>query len=180
MAKIFAYKKQKRIFALLVVLFLLIVGYSVRASIFEKEWYNLEYGDYKKSPDSWVVTEAKIKDTKTYNGSNDSALTLLDLYQTAIVDVETADGRSHVRKSRGPPPQRVSQQGDLLFVLAPPAAAGALINPCLKKKSEIVFLMQKSFAIYNSILLDLHICIMEHYIPLYSLLREFPTGLSLL
>ncbi len=94
MAKIFAYKKQKRIFALLVVLFLLIVGYSIRASIFEKEWYNLEYGNYKKSPDSWVVTEAKIKDTKTYNGSNDSALTLLDLYQTAIVDVETADGRT--------------------------------------------------------------------------------------
>ena len=85
-----------------------------------------------------------------------------------------------VRKSRGPPPQRVSQQGDLLFVLAPPAAAGALINPCLKKKSEIFFLMQKSFAIYNSILLDLHICIMEHFIPLFSLLREFPRGLSLL
>ena len=49
----------------------------------------------------------------------------------------------HVRKSRGPPPQRVSQQGDLLFVLAPPAAAGALINPCLKKKSEIFFFNAK-------------------------------------
>ena len=83
----------------------------------------------------------------------------------------------HVRKSRGPPPQRVSQQGNLLFVLAP---AGALINPCLKKKVRFFFLMQKSFAIFNSILLDLHVCIMEHYIPLYSLLREFPTGLSLL
>ena len=94
MAKIFTYKKQKRIFALLVMLCLLIVGYCTRASIFEKEWYNLEYGFYKKDPDSWVVTEAKIKDTKTYNGANDNALTPLDFYQTAIVDVETADGRT--------------------------------------------------------------------------------------
>lgn len=49
----------------------------------------------------------------------------------------------HVRKSRGPPPQRVSQQGNLLFVLAPPAAAGALINPCLKKKVRFFFFNAK-------------------------------------
>lgn len=79
-----------------------------------------------------------------------------------------------------PSSQRESKQRNLLFVLAPPSAAGALINPCLKKKSEIFFNAKVLCHFLFNLATFTYIHIMEHCIPLYSLLREFPTGLSLL
>ena len=80
-----------------------------------------------------------------------------------------------------PPSQRVSKQGNLLFVLAPPSAAGALINPSFKKKESVFFFNAKVLChfLFNLARFT-YIHIMEHCIPLYSLLKEFPTGLSLL
>ena len=96
MAKLFQYKKQKTIFIILVLLFAVSAIYAAVTRRFENDWYNLDYSNYVAHPEEYTATKAVILDTKTRNGSSDDSLTILDFYQTAIVEVELADGRTKI------------------------------------------------------------------------------------
>lgn len=67
------------------------------------------------------------------------------------------------------PSQRASKQGKSLFALAPPSAAGALMNPCWKRKVRFFYAKVLCHFLFNLARFT-YICIMEHCIPLYSLL----------
>ena len=92
MTKIFTSTKDRVIFAILAILFIAGLTGTFITRTFEKEWYDLEYKDYIKAPDKYTVTDATIKELKTYNGKNDISIRYIDFYYTAIVDVTYENG----------------------------------------------------------------------------------------
>lgn len=87
---IFKSRKDVKIFAAIVAVIVLLSIWIINVMSFEKDWYNMDYEDYKKHPDSYTVAEVTIKDFETLTGKNDPSLTIIDRYYTALVDVTYA------------------------------------------------------------------------------------------
>lgn len=98
MSKIFT-KSQLRIIIVLAVLAILAFIYRCCAYSFENDWYNLEYKNYMKSPDSYSVQEVTIDDIIWYSGSNDPALTYTDFFKCAVFEVTYAGGQTETYRA---------------------------------------------------------------------------------
>ena len=100
MGKIFKTRKDLKIFALIMAIVLFVLFLIINANSFENDWYNMDYNDYKREPESYSVAEATIKEFDTLTRKDTSSLSLIDCYYTAIVDVTYAGGQ--IRTCRVP------------------------------------------------------------------------------
>ena len=92
-------KTQLRVIIALLLLMILAFVYRCGAYSFENDWYNLEYKNYMKSPDSYTVQEATIDDIIWYNGSNDPSLTRTDFFKCAVFEVTYAGGQTETYRA---------------------------------------------------------------------------------
>lgn len=94
MMKIFKSRKDVKIFAVLIALIVFMLLCIVNVMKFEKNWYNIDYEEYKKNPDEYIVAEVTIKDFELCTGKNYKAISIVDRYYTALVDVTYAGGQT--------------------------------------------------------------------------------------
>ncbi len=94
MGKIFKTRKDVKIFAVIMAAVLFVLFLIINANSFENDWYNMDYDDYKKDPESYSVAEATITEFDTLTRKDTSNLSLVDRYYTALVDVTYAGGQT--------------------------------------------------------------------------------------
>ena len=87
-------KTQLRVIIALLLLMILAFVYRCGAYSFENDWYNLEYKNYMKSPDSYTVQEVTIDDIIWYNGSNDLSLTRTEGSYLCIPRIEVINNHT--------------------------------------------------------------------------------------
>lgn len=99
MGKIFKTRKDVKIFAVLILIFIVLLSWIFMIRSFEGEWYNMEYEDYKKHSDEYVAAQGTIKEFITDTHKNNPGLTtIFDRYFTAVVEIEYVGGQTELYK----------------------------------------------------------------------------------
>ncbi len=96
MTHIFKSRTQSNRFIILLIIIAALTWLLYMVKDFEKDWYDLEYDNYKKNAEEYNVTNAEIVNQKIFNGTNDKSLRIIDFYLTDIVEI-TFDGGQVMR-----------------------------------------------------------------------------------
>lgn len=94
MGKIFKTRKDVKFFAVFAAVLLFGMFLISSAKSFEKEWYNIDYEDYIKNAEFYSVSEATIIEFDTVTHKDNSGITILDRYYTALVELTYAGGQT--------------------------------------------------------------------------------------
>lgn len=115
MGKIFKTRKDVKIFAVLILIFIALLSWIFMIRSFEGEWYNMEYEDYKKHSDEYVAAQGTIKEFITDTHKNNPGLTIFDRYFTAVVEIEYAGGQTDMYKISRSPGDKIGDKVNVAY-----------------------------------------------------------------